>query len=116
VTAIRHLQEVTGGFGVVMGFAHDWANRENTLRSWDLFARYVIPELRGMTVGLRESQAYLNANRAELMGGAGRAIMAKVMENERAAEAMQITAGRMAQRAAAGEQSEFRPGGGIPEK
>ncbi len=45
VAAIRRLQEITGGFGVVMGFAHDWANRENTLRSWDLFARYVIPEL-----------------------------------------------------------------------
>lgn len=114
VTAIRKLQEVTGGFGVVMGFAHDWANRENTLRSWDLFARYVIPELRGMTVGLRESQAYLHANRAELMGGAGRAIMAKVMENERAAAAMQITVGRAKKRAASGEQSEFRPGGGIP--
>ena len=22
--------EVTGGFGAVIGFAHDWANRENT--------------------------------------------------------------------------------------
>lgn len=92
VAAIHNLQEVTGGFGVVMGFAHDWANRKNTMRSWGLFARYVIPELRGMTIGLSESQEYLNASRVELMGGAGRAIMAKVMENERAAEAMQITA------------------------
>ena len=41
VTTIRSLQEVVGGFGVVLGFAHDWANREATLRSWDLFARYV---------------------------------------------------------------------------
>lgn len=110
VAAIRKLQDVTGGFGVVMGFAHDWANRENTMRSWDLFARYVIPELRGMTTGLRESQEFLNANQAELMGGAGRAILAKVMENDRAAEAMQITAARNEQRAA-GEQTEFRPGG-----
>ena len=31
VAAIRKLQEVTGGFGVVLGFAHDWANREATL-------------------------------------------------------------------------------------
>jgi len=30
-------------------------------------------------------------------------------------EAMQITGDRMAKRAAGGEQSEFRPGGGIPE-
>ena len=47
--AIRHLQEITGGFGVVLGFAHDWANREATLRSWDLLARYVIPEINGST-------------------------------------------------------------------
>ena len=25
VVAIRHLHELTGGFGVVLGFAHDWA-------------------------------------------------------------------------------------------
>ena len=34
VAMIRHLQELTGGFGVVLGFAHDWANREATFRSW----------------------------------------------------------------------------------
>ena len=49
VAAIRHLQELTGGFGVVLGFAHDWANREATMRSWELVARYVVPELNGYT-------------------------------------------------------------------
>ena len=37
----------SGGFGTVVGFVHDWANRENTMRSWDLVARYVIPEING---------------------------------------------------------------------
>jgi limonene 1,2-monooxygenase len=115
VAAIRHLRELTGGFGVVMGFAHDWANRENTACSWDLFARYVIPELTGMTAGLRESQEYLHRHQEELMGRARDAVLSKVMENERAAAAMQITAQRMAKRAASGRQSEFRPGGGVPE-
>ncbi|MFT4988018.1 MAG: limonene 1,2-monooxygenase, partial [Acidimicrobiales bacterium] len=36
VVAIRQVAEVAGGFGKVIGFAHDWANREDTLRSWDL--------------------------------------------------------------------------------
>jgi limonene 1,2-monooxygenase len=111
VQAVRDLQGLTGGFGVVMGFAHDWANVENTFRSWDLFARYVIPELQGTTVGLRDSQRFLHDHQAELMGGAGQAIMAKVAEHERAVEAMQITIERNAARAAAGEQREFRPGG-----
>ena len=114
VTAIRRMQELTGGFGVVMGFAHDWANRENTLRSWDLFARYVIPELRGTTSGLRESQQFLHDHQEELMRGAGRAIMAKVNENDRAVAAMDITRERAVARAAADEQSEFRPGVGVP--
>ena len=51
VKAIRNLQDVTGGFGVVLGFAHDWANREATLRSWELFARFVVPEINGYTRG-----------------------------------------------------------------
>ena len=32
----------------MLGFAHDWANREATLRSWDMVARYVIPALNGL--------------------------------------------------------------------
>ena len=47
VKSIRSLVELSGGFGTVIGFAHDWANRENTLKSWDLVARYVIPEVNG---------------------------------------------------------------------
>jgi limonene 1,2-monooxygenase len=111
VAAIHRMQEITGGFGVVMGFAHDWANPENTLRSWDLFARYVVPEVRGLTANLRDSQRYLHDNQAELMGGAGRAIMAKVAETAGASDAMQITAERNRRRAQSGAQTEFRPGG-----
>ena len=58
VAAIRQVAEVTGGFGKVIGFAHDWANREDTLRSWDLVARYVIPEVNGLIA--RASSANLN--------------------------------------------------------
>jgi limonene 1,2-monooxygenase len=115
VESIRQLQDITGGFGVVMGFAHDWANRENTMQSWDLFARYVVPELRGMTSGLRESQQYLHDNQAELIGGATKAVLGKILENERAAAAMKITAERATRRAEEGKQTEFRPGAGVPE-
>jgi limonene 1,2-monooxygenase len=116
VAAIRHLQELTGGFGVVLGFAHDWANPEATRRSWDLVARHVIPEVNGLTVRLRESQQYLHDHQAELMAGAGRAVMSKIMAHEGAAAAMGVTMQQAAQRAAAAEQrqSEFRPGAGLP--
>ena len=39
--------EVSGGVGTIIGFAHDWANPENTRRSWDMVARYVVPEING---------------------------------------------------------------------
>src|SRR5262249_46852249 len=33
VANIKKLVDLSGGFGAVIGFAHDWANREDTLRS-----------------------------------------------------------------------------------
>jgi limonene 1,2-monooxygenase len=113
VEMIRTLQETTGGFGVVLGFAHDWANREATLRSWELFARYVIPEISGATANIRASQRYLHENQAELMGGASRAVMSKIMAHEGAAKAMATTMEQMAARQSA-EDTTFRPGAGLP--
>jgi limonene 1,2-monooxygenase len=99
VGAIRDLQGITGGFGVVLGFAHDWASREACLRSWDLVARYVVPELNGYIAGLRESQQFLHENQEELMGGASRAVMSKIMAHDGAAQALATTMEQMAQRA-----------------
>ena len=113
VRAIRHLHDITGGFGVVLGFAHDWADREATLRSWDLVARYVVPEINGYTSGLRASAQYLHDNQADLMGGAGRAVMAKIMSHEGAAKAMATTMEQMQQRAS--DEAFFRPGAGVPD-
>ncbi len=57
IARIKEVQDKAGGFGAVIGFAHDWANPEATARSWDLVARYVIPEINGYTQKLRESHA-----------------------------------------------------------
>jgi limonene 1,2-monooxygenase len=113
VAMIRRLQETTGGFGTVLGFAHDWADREATLRSWELFARYVIPEIHGTTRNIRASQQFLHEHQAELMGGAVKAIMSKIMSHEGAAAAMATT---MAQASAGqhGGDAAFRPGAGAP--
>ena len=102
VSAIRNLQEVTGGYGVVLGFVHDWANREAMLRSWDLFARYVVPEINGYTRNLQGSADYVHDNKKELIAGATAAVMAKVKEDPRAAEAMTVTIQQMKERAQGG--------------
>ena len=88
VDRIRELQDVTGGFGTVIGFAHDWASREDTLRSWDLVARYVVPQVHGMLDGYRESNAFVIEHR-DAWNRAGEAIVSKIVQNERAFAAAQ---------------------------
>jgi limonene 1,2-monooxygenase len=84
--------QISGGVGAIIGFAHDWANPENTRRSWDMVARYVVPEINGY----RKSQKFVIENRA-IFERAGQAVMAKIMENEKAAAALAHTgAGRVA--------------------
>jgi limonene 1,2-monooxygenase len=90
VKVIKDVHEKSGGFGTVVGFVHDWANPENTFRSWDLVARYVVPEINGFVTKLRESERHLQVNRA-VFERAGQAIMAKIMENKDAAEALKVT-------------------------
>jgi len=90
VKVIKSVYAQSGGFGKVIGFVHDWANPENTMRSWDMVARYVIPEINGYVAKLRESQKFLIENRA-VFDRAGQAIMAKIMENKDAVEALKVT-------------------------
>jgi limonene 1,2-monooxygenase len=89
VARIRQMVELTGGFGCVIGFVHDWANRENTLRSWDLVARYVIPEVNGMLDGYRDSNKFVIENRST-WERAGDAVASKIRENERALAAAEL--------------------------
>ena len=87
VASIRKLEKLTGGFGTVISFAHDWANRNDTFKSYELVARYVIPEVNGMLDSYRESQRHVIAHR-DSFERAGAAVLTKIMENERAAEAL----------------------------
>jgi limonene 1,2-monooxygenase len=90
VKLIKSVLDKSGGFGTCVGFVHDWANPENTFRSWDLVARYVIPEINGYVAKLRESQKFLIENR-DVFNRANQAVMAKILENKAAAEALKVT-------------------------
>ena len=89
---IAQLQEVTGGFGTVVGFVHDWASRADMLASWDLVARYVVPEVNGMLEGLREANRFAIGSRAAWRR-AGQAMARKIDENERARAVLEEAAG-----------------------
>jgi limonene 1,2-monooxygenase len=90
VKLIKDVYAKSGGFGTVVGFVHDWANPENTFRSWDLVARYVMPEINGYVTKLRESERHLQVNRG-VFERANKAIMAKIMADKDAAEALKVT-------------------------
>jgi limonene 1,2-monooxygenase len=48
VRGIKRLWEMSGGgFGGLLFRAHNWATREQTLKSYELFARYVMPVFQG---------------------------------------------------------------------
>jgi len=52
-----------GGAGGVMFRAHEWADREQTLRSYELFARWVMPRFQGSLRMTTESRDWASQNR-----------------------------------------------------
>jgi limonene 1,2-monooxygenase len=90
IERIKSVIDISGGFGTVVGFVHDWANPENTARSWDMVARYVMPEINGYMAGLRKSRAFVAENR-QYFDRARQAVMAKINENELASAALAVT-------------------------
>ena len=66
IAALHRLQDATGGFGGFMVLANDWAPHEATLRSYELIARRVMPELRGHLAPLRASYDMVASNKRSL--------------------------------------------------
>jgi limonene 1,2-monooxygenase len=64
VGGIKHLEKLSGGgFGGLLFRAHEWASREQTLKSYELFARYVMPRFQGSLGPIRESNEWARSNR-----------------------------------------------------
>jgi limonene 1,2-monooxygenase len=69
VKGIKRLLEYSqGGFGGILFRAHEWANREQTLRSYELFARYVMPHFQGSLGQVAGSNTWARENRKQVFG------------------------------------------------
>ena len=69
IKGIERLLELSGGgFGGVLFRAHEWANREQTMRSYELFARYVAPRFQGSLETMYASNEFTKENRKEVVG------------------------------------------------
>lgn len=82
VAQIERLAEQSGGFGTYLLMAHEWADREATFKSYELFAREVIPAVVGNTATLSASRDWAAANRPAFIGAAGEAITAAMAHHE----------------------------------
>ena len=58
---IRRLREMSGGFGTVLFWGHEWAPIDAVRRSHELIARYVMPQFQGALDGLVASNALMRA-------------------------------------------------------
>jgi limonene 1,2-monooxygenase len=54
IAEIERMQAETGGFGGLMLTTHEWTSTAKLRRSYELFARYVVPHFRGHTHGYRD--------------------------------------------------------------
>jgi limonene 1,2-monooxygenase len=75
IEAIEKILELSGGFGGLLGLAHEWAPaREKTWRSYELWARYVAPHFQGQLAPPRESREWVAEHRRDIFGPPGAAI------------------------------------------
>jgi limonene 1,2-monooxygenase len=63
-----------GGFGGILFRAHEWANREQTLRSYELFARHVMPRFQFSLDTIAGSQQWARENRKTVFGATPEAV------------------------------------------
>ena len=71
----RLIEQSGGGFGTYLFMANDWADREATLHSYELFAREVMPHFQGSSVQAVASRDWAAENRPTFLGAAGNAVM-----------------------------------------
>ena len=88
----RLLEYSQGGFGGILFRAHEWANREQTLRSYELFARYVMPRFQGSLDTIAGSNTWARENRKQVFGSTVEAVRRAFTDFGRAAPEEEIRA------------------------
>ena len=74
IEGIHRLAEQSGGFGGFLVQTIDWAPRDKMLRSYELLARYVMPEFQGSVISTAASNRWAAERKEMLVGGRMRAI------------------------------------------
>ncbi|HEY7268530.1 MAG TPA: LLM class flavin-dependent oxidoreductase [Dehalococcoidia bacterium] len=73
IAKIEEIQERSGGVGGILALAHEWANTAATFRSYELFARYVMPRFQGALNPLYANREWFETNMGTIFAGSGAA-------------------------------------------
>jgi limonene 1,2-monooxygenase len=74
VEGLKQLDEKSGGYGGFMVQTVDWAPRDKMLHSYELLARYVMPQFQGSVLSTAASNEWARERRDTLTVGRARAI------------------------------------------
>jgi limonene 1,2-monooxygenase len=66
IEMINRLRDKQGNFGYFLQQAHNWADWSQTKRSYELYARYVVPHFTGANKPRKDSMEWNRAHRPEL--------------------------------------------------
>ncbi len=78
---IHRLVDQSGGFGAFLQMAHNWADFEETKRSYELIARYVMPEFQNLNDNRVASYNWARDNHDTFMGAAMAAVGDRIMKH-----------------------------------
>jgi limonene 1,2-monooxygenase len=81
IAQIQRLIDQSGGFGTYLFMAHEWADREATRRSYELFAKEVMPLFQGSASRAVGSRDWAATNRPTFIGAAGAAVMSAMQDH-----------------------------------
>ena len=95
---LDRLQEETGGFGSFLCMANDWADREATMKSYELMAKYVFPKFQGQADRAIRSNRWCQDNYTAFLSAAGDAVVQSIDDysREAAAKGRSFEGGKMA--------------------
>ncbi len=81
IAQIERLRQQSGGFGAFLQLAHNWADFENTKKSYELMARHVFPKFQGLNENRDASLNWAKDNRQTFIGQAMMAVGTRVAQH-----------------------------------
>jgi limonene 1,2-monooxygenase len=80
INTIIRLQELSGGFGTVLAFGHPWTTREQTLRTYEMLARHVMPRFQGLLGPVQRTMKWVGEHKESLAQNTASAVRKAIQD------------------------------------